>query len=309
MSTDMSTDMNTDMNTENETVAVSNSNSGSNPEGDRQQRIADLEIALRLCASRAGVADPLEACRLVIDTVNDALAGTEPGLKRFDIRILPVNDLQGFAAYLAGEEVDPVPEIHVNFVAHLYACKDHPDINWKEFLAESILHELMHLIQHQLGLELSELEIEASIDRARKLDEDEAPNNAPSALFLESAPTLDSAIDPIAHIAFLEQELQKRDETIAALQEDAKIGREVLAGVEHLGGLELARAVVVSTRFLIGHCYDLNAGNTELKMREMTRQGEPIGDWEVIVRRTDDDDSNDDEDDDGDEDEEESDNE
>ena len=40
-------------------------------------RIAELEVALRLCITRAGMADPVEACRLVIMTADDALAGRQ----------------------------------------------------------------------------------------------------------------------------------------------------------------------------------------------------------------------------------------
>jgi hypothetical protein len=39
----------------------------------RDKRIAQLEAALRTCIARAGVPDPLEACRLVIRTAEEAL--------------------------------------------------------------------------------------------------------------------------------------------------------------------------------------------------------------------------------------------
>lgn len=90
----------------------------------------------------------------------------------FDIRIVPDQGLPGFAAYLAGEKVDPIPEFRVNFGAIFTVCAKE-GFKWEEELADCVVHELLHLVQHQFGRAFDELEIDKAIEEARKMDRPE----------------------------------------------------------------------------------------------------------------------------------------
>lgn len=90
---------------------------------------------------------------------------------QFECRLHPENSLPAFAAYLAGEEVEEYPTILVNFASIFHSCAD-PSFDystgeWQEIIADSVVHELLHLVQHEFGRVFSELEVEGSIQRAR----------------------------------------------------------------------------------------------------------------------------------------------
>lgn len=85
---------------------------------------------------------------------------------KFTCRLTPDNSLPAFAAYMAGEEVDDVPHFLINFSAIFQLCAEE-GFNWKEEVSDCVVHELLHLVQHEFGLAFEELDIEGAIERAR----------------------------------------------------------------------------------------------------------------------------------------------
>lgn len=96
-------------------------------------------------------------------------------MKEIDLKITisPDNDIPAFAAYVNYEKTDEfTPEIVLNFRSTLIAGVEN-DINYKQFLAENVVHEMLHMVQDIFDKTFSEKEVEDAIYHARKFLEQE----------------------------------------------------------------------------------------------------------------------------------------
>lgn len=94
---------------------------------------------------------------------------TVPIRLRFDFK----NSIDAFGAMVRGEGE---PEIYVNMAAILWVCADNPELEWREIVSDTTVHELLHIVQLALGRLVREDEIDAAIEAARggKLDESQS---------------------------------------------------------------------------------------------------------------------------------------
>lgn len=76
------------------------------------------------------------------------------------------NKMEAFGAALVPEGEGP-NKIIVNMAAILWLCAEQPDEDWKTITSETIVHELLHVVQGQLGKLLHEGDIERGIEAAR----------------------------------------------------------------------------------------------------------------------------------------------
>lgn len=109
--------------------------------------------------------------------------GTLPAPRRFQVVVTQSDhDMPGYGAYLAGsvseEPGDDAPRdeggrriptglVLLNLDATLWTCLAHGDLDWKEIAAESVGHELLHIVQELLGVNLAEWHINESLEKAR----------------------------------------------------------------------------------------------------------------------------------------------
>jgi hypothetical protein len=85
------------------------------------------------------------------------------------------NKIEAFGAALVPDDKRQLNSITVNMAAILWCCSENPEIAWQELTADVFMHELLHVVQNQLGLLLHEEEIERAIEMARGINRDEIP--------------------------------------------------------------------------------------------------------------------------------------
>lgn len=84
------------------------------------------------------------------------------------ITLAPDNEIPAFAGYVNYENgCGDEPKIVVNFRAMLLASAEH-DLGYKKFFAETVVHEMLHMIQEIFGQTFSEDEVEDALMHARK---------------------------------------------------------------------------------------------------------------------------------------------
>ena len=83
------------------------------------------------------------------------------------IEISPDNNIPAFAGYVNCSVLKNKPKIVVNFNASLFACAEH-DLSFKDFFAENVVHEMLHMVQDIFGRAFDENEVEDAIMAARE---------------------------------------------------------------------------------------------------------------------------------------------
>lgn len=86
------------------------------------------------------------------------------------------NKMDSFGAYGSDGNPEALKEININMAAILWACTEDPDLAWKEFTADVILHELLHAIEEMVGKCFKEKDVEDSILAARGIDRESIPD-------------------------------------------------------------------------------------------------------------------------------------
>ncbi len=122
----------------------------------------------------------------IVEDLRTALAKypPEPVEKRIPLKIEFdfENTIDAFGATILkdGESLKDgeVRHIIINAAAILWACAEEPELSWKEFMADTILHEVLHDIQDALCHVLKEDEVEDAVERARASLETEPPQSA-----------------------------------------------------------------------------------------------------------------------------------
>lgn len=86
------------------------------------------------------------------------------------------NDIPAFAAFCNYDEpvyeadvdsLESQPKILVNFQATLAACAEN-DIDFKQFFAESVVHEMLHCIEEIFEKSFDDDRVESAIEQARE---------------------------------------------------------------------------------------------------------------------------------------------
>jgi hypothetical protein len=122
----------------------------------------------------------------VISTVQKLLsdAGKGDTMKRInlEITIAADNHIPAFAAYVnyfgdTEEDVD-APKIVVNFNAMFGSMVENEDmdIKFSDFFAESVVHEMLHMVQDIFGKAFNEDQVEDAIMQCRKKEEPSHPH-------------------------------------------------------------------------------------------------------------------------------------
>jgi len=100
--------------------------------------------------------------------------GTLPKPTKFRLTVTKSEPtMPGFGAYVIGsiktETPDQIPtgQVLLNLDATLWACVDSKDLNWNEVAADSVSHEMLHVIQELLGQNLTEWHINETIEKTR----------------------------------------------------------------------------------------------------------------------------------------------
>lgn len=94
-------------------------------------------------------------------------AQEDPRRLEFSLTIEGDGELPGFGAYLAGSAKDGTPLIKMNFHAMLAACVEHP-MDWREFFADTFVHEFLHVVQEMFDQEFRESDVDEAILKARQ---------------------------------------------------------------------------------------------------------------------------------------------
>ena len=92
------------------------------------------------------------------------------GSLSFTITISDDTDMGAFGAYVAGSAKDGFPQITMNYGAHLNACVEYPDLDWKTLFAETFVHEFLHAVEDVFDKLFSEVDVEGAIENARRLE-------------------------------------------------------------------------------------------------------------------------------------------
>lgn len=101
-------------------------------------------------------------------------------MKKIDLKITlePDNEIPAFAGYGNHTAKEGAPKIIFNFMAMVMACAKNNDtaLDYKMFFADSIVHEMLHMIQDIFDKAFDEKEVEDAICHARKFLESEQTN-------------------------------------------------------------------------------------------------------------------------------------
>lgn len=104
-------------------------------------------------------------------------------MKKIDLKIIleSDNEIPAFAGYGNHTGKEGAPKIVFNFMAMLMACAENGDtaIDYKMFFADSIVHEMLHMIQDIFDQAFDEKEIEHAILSAREYLKSERINGLP----------------------------------------------------------------------------------------------------------------------------------
>ena len=91
--------------------------------------------------------------------------------KKIEIKLKPNNEIPAFAGYVNHSVADPSgPEIVFNFRAMLFSCAEHNEgsKDYKRYFADSVVHEMLHMVQDMFDQAFNEDEVEDAIMHARK---------------------------------------------------------------------------------------------------------------------------------------------
>ena len=83
------------------------------------------------------------------------------------IELSPDNDIEAFGAYVNYDGADDAPRILINFKSTLLASADN-GLNYRMFFAESVVHEMLHMVQGLFSQAFDEDEVENAILAARE---------------------------------------------------------------------------------------------------------------------------------------------
>jgi len=93
-------------------------------------------------------------------------------MKNLDLKITLAadNNIPAFGAFVNyfGKKKDREPRIMINFNATFSAIVENPGIAYKEFFSESVVHEMLHMVQGIFGQAFDEEEVESAIMRCRE---------------------------------------------------------------------------------------------------------------------------------------------
>lgn len=86
------------------------------------------------------------------------------------------NRVQAFGMTEFSDEPNAVTKITVNMAAILWCAAQNPDCQWKDMVDDTLLHELLHVVQEATGRLLHEEEVERSVLAARDVDPASLPD-------------------------------------------------------------------------------------------------------------------------------------
>ena len=93
-------------------------------------------------------------------------------MKNIDLKITiePDNDIPAFAGYCNHSGPDGAPKIVFNFMSMIIACAENGDSakDYKLYFSESVVHEMLHMVQDIFDKAFSEEEVEDAITKTRE---------------------------------------------------------------------------------------------------------------------------------------------
>jgi len=89
--------------------------------------------------------------------------------KNIQIEIQANNDIEAFGVFVDTERIDSKATILVNFTSLLFVCAEYPEISYKELFADTVVHEMLHMVQQIFNKAFDEDEVENAILQARNI--------------------------------------------------------------------------------------------------------------------------------------------
>ena len=87
--------------------------------------------------------------------------------KEILVEIANKNDTFSFASFCKGDKNSDTLKIRLNLKNIFLACAEH-DLDFYDFVTESVVHELLHGFQEIFKRKFSEKEVEEILERAKK---------------------------------------------------------------------------------------------------------------------------------------------
>ena len=87
--------------------------------------------------------------------------------RKIQIEIQANNDIEAFGAFVDTEKTDSKATILINFTSLLFVCAENPELNYKELFADTVVHEMLHMVQQIFGKTFDEDEVEDALLQAR----------------------------------------------------------------------------------------------------------------------------------------------